>query len=84
MKMLKLTSLALVLLAAAMSVGCTMSNSNLPDPGFTLVTIRRNSLGIESPAPGTLVSGSNTRPAAGDTVGNVKSFGQKASSSPPA
>lgn len=82
MKMLKLTSLALVLLAAAMSAGCTMSNPNLPDPGFTLVTVRRNNLGIETPVPGTVVSGSNTRPAAGDAIGKVKSFGMKASSSP--
>lgn len=84
MKMLKTHILALVLLAAAMSAGCTFSNPNLPDPGFTLVTSRRNSLGIESVVPGTVVSGSNTRPGAGDAVGNVKSFGLKASSSPSA
>lgn len=82
MKMFKLTLLALVLLAAAMSAGCTFSNPNLPDPGFTLVTVRRNSLGIESPVPGTVISGSNTRPGAGDAIGFVKSFGLKASSAP--
>ena len=44
--------------------GCSsepQSNPNLPNPGFTILTQRRNSLGIESPQPNTIVQGTQRR-----------------------
>jgi|GEM_PF-2961094 len=68
---LTIFSLLFVLLLGGCSSG---PNPNLPDPGFTIVTQRRNSLGIESRQPNTAVFGNQTRPTFSDARGNVRTF----------
>lgn len=68
---LTILSPLLVLLLCSCSPG---PNPNLPDPGFTIVTQRRDSLGIESAQPNTVVFGNQTRPTFSDPGGNVHSF----------
>lgn len=83
MKKFNFNLFPLALMVTALASGCA-GNPNLPDPGFTVVTVRTNSLNIDAPMPGTAVSGFTDRPAAGQAYGNVKSFGIVYSSSPSA
>lgn len=77
--MKKLTSSLAVLSALLIPLlsGCTVnsdSNPSLPNPGFTLITQRRNSLGIESPMPSTIVEGKQRRPLPPEATGTVRDF----------
>src|SRR2546421_2166893 len=57
--------------------GCSsepQSNPNLPNPGFTIITQRRNSLGIESPQPNTIVQGTQRRQLPPEATGTVRDF----------
>jgi len=82
MKRLNLSLFAFALTFMPMAAGCVATNPNLPNPGFTIVTVRINSLGIDAPVPGTLVSGYTNRPPALDATGTKTSFPQTASSYP--
>jgi hypothetical protein len=64
---------AVVLLLSGCSSEPT-SNPNLPNPGFTIVTQRRNSLGIESPLPNIIVHGTQRRQLPGEATGTVRDF----------
>lgn len=63
----------LVLLLSGCSSEPT-SNPNLPNPGFTIVTQRRNSLGIESPMPNIIVQGTQRRQLPPEATGTVRDF----------
>jgi hypothetical protein len=81
MKRLNFLILTFTLIVMVDASGCVATNPNLPNPGFTLVTVRTNALQIDSPVPGTLVSGQMIQ--RGSTAsGTVESFPQIASTYP--
>ena len=74
MKQLNLLILNLTGTVAAFTSGCSGGSSNFPNPGFTIVTQRVNSLRIETAVPGVVISGVNQRPPDINFTGTRRSF----------